>query len=89
VNFAFRARVYPRHLEETTMLGNLFGRKQATTTTGYNVPATTTSYASSLRDGANAVLNRGAEFYRQNPRKVQAIGLLAAAALLTRMSSRR
>ena len=69
------------------ILGNILGRNQVTTTSGATADSANTAL-SSVRDGANAMLSRGVDFYKQNPRKVQMAGLLAAAALLTRMSRR-
>ena len=55
-------------------------------TTGQYIPA---SGSNSLTTAAGSVLNRAGEFYKQNPKKVQAAGLIAAAMLLTRLGTRR
>jgi hypothetical protein len=66
------------------ILSSILGNRSATTTTttpsGDYLPANRTGYA---------MLDRATEFYRQNPKKVQMVGLIAAAALLSRMGSRR
>ena len=69
------------------ILDSFLRRKQAPSDT-LPVPSATESLPSAARRQGNAVLNRANEFYRANPKKVQALGLLAAAALLTRMKRR-
>jgi hypothetical protein len=70
------------------ILDSFLRRKQAPSDT-LPVPSTTDeSLPSAARRQGNAILNRANEIYRANPKKVQAIGLLAAAALLTRMKRR-
>lgn len=54
---------------------------------GTYIPATQAE-STGIAATANSVLDRAGRFYRENPKKVQALGLIAAAVLLTRMSSK-
>jgi hypothetical protein len=56
--------------------------------TGQFIPANQTE-STGLAATANSVLDRAGQFYRENPKKVHALGLIAAAVLLTRMSKGR
>jgi uncharacterized membrane protein len=73
--------------EETTMglLGNILNRRQESADTQVVPAATGESLPSTLRQQGNAMLNRATQFYRENPKKVQAVGLVAAALLLNSM----
>lgn len=69
------------------ILDSFLRRKQVPSDT-LPVPSATESLPSAARRQGNLILNRAGQIYRDNPKKVQAIGLLAAAALLTRMKRR-
>ena len=56
--------------------------------TGQYIPANSPA-STGLAGTGNAILNRAGQFYRENPRKVHALGLVAAAMLLTRMGRGR
>ena len=75
---------------------NLFNRNRVAntpaapdTTLGANdvLPADG-SVAGQLRAGSNAVLNRATSIYKNNPKAVGGLALLASALLLNRMRSR-
>lgn len=67
------------------ILSSIFGRRQESTDT-LNVPATTgASLPTTMRSQGNAILSRANDFYRENPRTVQALGAVAAAVLLNRV----
>jgi hypothetical protein len=92
----------PLTLEETNMgiLGKILAGKvamnamnrarsaDAAAQSGQYIPASSTA-PTGLAGTGNAMLNRAGQFYRENPRKVQALGLVAAAMLLTRMGRGR
>ncbi len=44
---------------------------------------------SAIRESGTAMLNRASEIYKANPRKIQALGVLAGAILLARMKRGR
>jgi hypothetical protein len=71
------------------ILTNILGRKKASTDTLPAPSATGESPSSAARRQGNAILGRANQIYRENPKKVQALGLLAAAVLLTRMKRGR
>ncbi len=80
------------------ILNSIFGRRQGAEG-GQYIPANETALTrtgNALRDSGNAMLdsgsamlNRAGRFYKENPRKVQALGLLAGAILLSRMKRGR
>jgi hypothetical protein len=79
------------------ILGKLFAGKMAmkalermkdTQATAQYIPAGQAGGTSLARSGT-ALLDRAGQFYRENPRKVQALGAVAAAILLTSLKKRR
>jgi hypothetical protein len=103
LNFNFPSSVLFLTLEETTMgiLDRIFGGHAATNemervrstrpdTEGQYIPANQPeSTSTSLARHGSAILDRAGRFYKENPRKVQAAGLVAAAMLLTSLGRRR
>jgi hypothetical protein len=76
------------------ILSSIFGSKTQTTPTGEYLPSSQADTAltrtgDAIMNRGGAILNQAGEFYRKNPKKVQAIGLVAAAALLTSLSRAR
>ncbi len=66
-------------------------RTPTTTAGGQYIPASDTALArtgNAMRDSGTAMLNRGVDIYKANPKKIQALGLLAGAILLSRMKRR-
>ena len=67
-------------------------RTQTTTAGGQYIPANDTALTrtgNAIRDSGTAILNRGVEIYKANPKKIQALGVLAGAILLARMKRGR
>jgi ElaB/YqjD/DUF883 family membrane-anchored ribosome-binding protein len=76
------------------ILSSIFGSRTQVTPTGEYVPSSQADTAltrtgDAIMNRAGPMLNRAGEFYRQNPKKVQAVGLVAAAALLASLSRGR
>ena len=66
-------------------------RTPTTTAGGQYIPASDTALTrtgNAMRDSGTAMLNRGVDIYKANPKKIQALGLLAGAILLSRMKRR-
>ena len=53
------------------------------------IPAGGGSMSDRLRSGGGALVDRGVSFYKQNPKLVGGLALLASAALLNRMRTPR
>jgi hypothetical protein len=75
------------------ILDKFFPTRTATTTAGGSYYPTTTDSAitrtgTAIRDSGTAVLNKGVEIYKANPKKIQALGVLAGAILLASMKKR-
>jgi hypothetical protein len=72
------------------ILGRILNRPRSDTVAenGQYIPASAPQTPAAAGRGS-AILDRAGRFYRENPRKVQALGLVAAAMLLTRMGQRR
>ena len=64
------------------ILDRLLPTRTTTTTSGAD-------YTSSIANYGSAALNRVGQYYKENPRKVQLLGLIAGAALLARMKRGR
>lgn len=63
-----------------------------TTASGPYYPTSETAITrtgTAIRDSGTAMLNRGVEIYKANPKKIQALGVLAGAVLLASMKKRR
>ncbi len=61
------------------------------TTGGQYIPAGDTALTragGAVRDSLTPVLNRGLDIYKANPKKIQLLGILAGAVLLSRMKRR-
>jgi hypothetical protein len=71
------------------ILSNILRRTQESTNTLPGPSATGASLPTTLRSEGNAILGRASQFYRDNPKKVQALGLVAAALLLKRVQRGR
>ena len=76
------------------ILDRLFPAKTQTTGSGQYIPAGESDTALSrtgnaMVDSGTAMLNRVGEIYKANPRKFQALGVLAGAVLLARMKRGR
>jgi hypothetical protein len=70
------------------MLEKMQGRPQESADTQY-VPATTgESLPDTVRRQGTAMFDRAMQYYRENPKKVQALGAVAAAALLVGLKRR-
>lgn len=72
------------------ILDTFFPSRTTTNATpdGEYLPASDTALArtgSAIRDGGTAMLSRAGEIYKANPKKIQALGILAGAILLSRM----
>lgn len=66
-------------------------RTTTTTADGQYIPASDTALTrtgNAMRDSGTAMLNRGVDIYKAHPKKIQALGLLAGAILLSRMKRR-
>ena len=48
-----------------------------------------TRSGNAMLDSGNAILNRGLDLYKAHPKKIQALGVLAGAILLSRMNRGR
>jgi hypothetical protein len=78
------------------ILGRILGQRNDTVaTTGQYIPADSSQTTALSRTGnailesGNAMLDRAGRYYKENPRKVQLLGLLAAAAVLARVKQGR
>ena len=76
------------------ILDRFFPTKTQTTGSGQYIPASESGTALSrtgnaMMESGTAMLNRAGEIYRANPRKFQALGVLAGAVLLARMKRGR
>ena len=78
------------------ILGKILGQRSDTeAATGQYIPANqseTTALSrtgNAILDTGNAMLDRAGRYYKENPRKVQLLGLLAAAALFARVKQGR
>jgi hypothetical protein len=71
------------------ILDSFLRRKQEPADTLPIPSATGESLPTAARRQGTAILNRAGQIYRDNPKKVQALGLVAAAVLLTRMKRGR
>ena len=58
-------------------------------TTGQYIPAQSEGAMSGWKGQAGAVVDRAAQVYKQNPKLIHGIGLLALAGLLVRMKQGR
>jgi hypothetical protein len=102
LNFGVSPGVYSSIIEETTMgiLGKIVAGKLLMSAaerarnrreapgTGQYIPASQADTTALDRTG-NSILDRAGRFYRENPRKVQVLGLVAAAMLLARVKRGR
>jgi hypothetical protein len=74
------------------ILDKFFPTRTATTPAGGSYYPTTdsaiTRTGTAIRDSGTAVLNKGVEIYKANPKKIQALGVLAGAILLASMKKR-
>ena len=74
------------------ILDKFFPTRTTTTTAGGQyLPAGETALTrtgNAMRDSGTAMLNRGVDIYKAHPKKIQALGLLAGAILLSRMKRR-
>ena len=74
------------------ILDTFFPAKTQASADGQYIPASDSALArtgNAMRDSGTAMLNRAGEIYKANPRKIQALGLLAGAILLSRMKRGR
>jgi hypothetical protein len=71
------------------ILDTILGRAETTATTAADSTSTALDRAgSSLSRTGSMIADRATTYYKQNPKKVQALGLLAAAALLVSVRNR-
>ena len=73
------------------ILDSFFPSRTTQAAGGQYIPATDTALTrtgNAIRDTGTAVLNRGLDIYKANPKKIQALGVLAGAILLSRMKRR-
>jgi hypothetical protein len=80
--------------KEATMgiLDTFFPQKTQPTASGQYIPANETALTragSAMRDSGTAILNRGVDIYKAHPKKIQMLGILAGAILLSRMKRGR
>jgi hypothetical protein len=97
MNAGWAPAVYLRYITEDTM--GLFNRIRDLSTTpvppesslGANdvIPANTGSMSNRLRTNGGALVDKGIGFYKQNPKLVGGLALLASAVLLNRMRTPR
>lgn len=66
----------------------IFKRSTGVTTTPAPAPASQGSLAGRARSTSGAMVDRAAKIYRENPKTVGGIALIASALLLNRMRSR-
>ena len=73
------------------ILDRFFPARTTQTAGGEYIPAgdsALTRAGTAMRDTGTAMLNRGLDLYKAHPKKIQALGVLAGAILLSRMKRR-
>jgi hypothetical protein len=74
------------------ILDRLFPTRATQTANGQYIPANDNALArtgNAIADTGSAMLGRAGELYKAHPKKIQALGLLAGAILLSRMKRGR
>ena len=74
------------------ILDRLFPTRTTQTANGQYIPASDnalTRTGNAIADTGSAMLGRAGDLYKAHPKKIQALGLLAGAILLTRMTRGR
>jgi hypothetical protein len=73
------------------ILDRLFPTRTTQTANGQYIPADNalTRTGNAITDAGSAMLGRASDIYKAHPKKIQALGLLAGAILLSRMKRGR